>query len=253
MINKKYNIEITVLSPLSIGAGAERDWVKGMDFVVKDGKAYLLNLKKMQHEGVNIESLTTHFADKNADAVLKLIAGKLDAVSDRIIDLPASSDNDIKSFIKNELSGKPIIPGSSLKVAVRSVILDYLLGNDATKKALFSIHELFNIINGHTYDYISKEIDFFNKYNQAEYTQKIINNLTAISNQIPDDDENCNFCILKMSAGSGFHSITGDWQYEDYAKTGVWNNGKQRYKSRKVAIHKDNFSLMGFVKLRVIN
>jgi CRISPR/Cas system CSM-associated protein Csm5 (group 7 of RAMP superfamily) len=41
--------------------------------------------------------------------------------------LPVNSGNDIKSFIKNELTNKPIIPGSSLKGAVRSVILEYLL------------------------------------------------------------------------------------------------------------------------------
>jgi CRISPR-associated protein Csm5 len=363
-LNKKYNIEITVLSPLAIGAGAEKDWVKGMDFVVKDNQIYLLNLKKMQEAGIDLATLTIHFANKEAEAVKMLIGNKLDAVSDKKFDLPVSLDNntnDIKSFIKNELSGKPIIPGSSLKGAVRSVILEYLLGNkrlndskdeklyfgdsnkgdelmrfikfsDAEfedtalvntkifnlhgigtdwqggwkhafrgdtnpatttsfrqtgfntiyevllpnqksdcsimlsetafdnieqhsfkeeKKALFSIHELFNIINQHTYNYIGKEIDFFKKYNQAENAQKIINNLTAISNQIPDEDENCNSCILKMSAGSGFHSITGDWQYEDYSKTGIGSNGKLRYKSRKVAVHNDRFFPMGFVKLTI--
>jgi ATPase subunit of ABC transporter with duplicated ATPase domains len=33
-------------------------------------------------------------------------------------------------------------------------------------------------------------------------------------------------------------------------QTGTWANGKQKYKSRKVAIYGDVFSLMGFVKLR---
>ena len=28
-VNKKYNLEIEVLTPLSIGAGAEKDWVRG--------------------------------------------------------------------------------------------------------------------------------------------------------------------------------------------------------------------------------
>lgn len=353
-INEKYNIEITVLSPLSIGAGADKDLVKGVDFIVKDKKVYLLNLKKMIENGVDIQSLTTYFADKNAGAVLKMVEGKLNAVSDTQFDLPSNSDIDIKSFIKNELSGKPIIPGSSLKGAVRSVILDYLLAGqkivnskeektyfgDSTKgdelmrfikfsdaefdetalvntkifnlygsgnswqggwkhsgretaknyqatgfntlyesilpeqkglcsimfskvlfdrienhikktekERLFSIIELFEIINRHTKNYIKKEIAFFKKYS-TDKTDEIIKSLEYLATQIPKDNSSC---VLKMSAGSGFHSITGDWQYDDYIETGIWNSGKRKYKSRKIAIHNDCFSLMGFVKLQPIS
>lgn len=45
-----------------------------------------------------------------------------------------------------------------------------------------------------------------------------------------------------MSAGSGFHSITGDWQFSDYTNTEIWkdgrNAGKMKYKSRKIAVEK---------------
>jgi hypothetical protein len=356
-INKKYNIEITVLSPLSIGAGAEKDWVKGVDFVVKDGKIYLLNLKKMIQNGINPQELTTFFANKDDVGLLKKIGAQLNIISDRIMDLPVNSDNDIKSFIKNELTNKPIIPGSSLKGAVRSVILEYLLqgqrkphqlkekdyfgdsnkgdelmrfikfsdaefeettlvntkifnlrkpnndwlggwkhefnngttekfkpngfntiyeiippkavsignimlskctfdkinhNNKENKDKLFDIKRLFQIINEHTTKYIDKEIAFFGKYT-TEKTKDIVESLEQIKDQIPEDNS---VCILKMSAGSGFHSITGDWQYDDYLETGIWKNGrnagKQKYKSRKVAIHDGVFSLMGFVKLRIM-
>ena len=60
-----------------------------------------------------------------------------------------------------------------------------------------------------------------------------------------------------MSAGVGFHAITGDWQYEDYGQTGTWtdgrNAGKKKYKSRKTADYNDHLQLMGFVKLRALN
>jgi hypothetical protein len=127
-----------------------------------------------------------------------------------------------------------------------------------SKKKLFNIKELFSIINKHTKEYLDKEIAFFTKYSTHK-TDKIIESLNAIKLQIPADNS---FCILKMSAGSGFHSITGDWQYDDYSKTGMWTNGRnagrQKYKSRKVAIHNDDshndvFSLMGFVKLRIMS
>ena len=353
-LNEKYNIEITVLSPLSIGVGADKDLVKGLDFVVKNNKAYLLNMKKMIRNGVDIQSLTTYYANKDAEAILKKVEGILDVVSDKQFDRPVNSDNDIKSFVKNELSGKPIIPGSSLKGAVRSVILDYLLAGrkperlkekdyfgDSTKgdelmrfikfsdaefdetalvnikifnlynsegrwrggwkhsannttasyqpngfntlyesvlpeqkgicsimlsktafdrikghikqlekEKLLSIKELFKIINQHTQNHIAKEIAFFSKY-PTDNTEKIIECLEQIQEQIPNDHS---ACVLKMSAGSGFHSITGDWQYDDYTKTGINNkNGKHKYKSRKIAVHGDCFSLMGFVMLQIIS
>ncbi|MDR3272566.1 MAG: RAMP superfamily CRISPR-associated protein [Flavobacteriaceae bacterium] len=304
------------------------------------------------------DELTSYFAAKNEAGLLKKIEGKLEAVSDKIISLPTDTANDVKSFIKNELSGNPIIPGSSLKGAVRSVILDYLIGtqkptrldekdyfgdsnkgdelmrfikfSDAEfsettivntkifnlkgsgnnwtggwkhefkggtndkykpngfntlceallpseksvcsimlskisfgkivnqnliheKQKLFDLKELFQIINNHTKAYLDKEIQFFTQF-FTDKTNEIIESLNNIKNQIPNDNS---YCVLKMSAGSGFHSITGDWQYDDYVNIGIWsggrNDGKKKYKSRKIAIHDGVFSLMGFVKLQPIS
>lgn len=351
-LNNKYHIEITVLSPLSIGAGAEKDWVKGMDFVVKDSEIYLLNMRKLVNNGINPADITTFFANKDSAGLLRKIEAKLKMVSDRVMMLPANSENDIKSFIKNEFSGNPIIPGSSLKGAVRSVILDYLLngkkpcplkekdyfgssndGDDLmrfikftdsefeetalvntkifnlhragdnweggwkhsgnhtngnfqpigfntlyecilpnkksvcsvmlsdsdlfnekiqryrdNKQKFLDIKKLFTIINKHTTEYIDKEIAFFKAYSTNK-TDRIIESLNKIKNQVSADNS---ICILKMSAGSGFHSITGDWQYEDY-RNPTHHTGVPKYKSRKIACQRnDTFSLMGFVKLRVM-
>lgn len=372
LLNKKHNIHITVLSPLSIGAGAEKDLVKGVDFVIKDSKVYVLNLKKVMLNGFNPEEMSGYFANKNLDAVLQKIGNKLNDVSEAVFDLPVNDTNDIKSFLKNQLSGKPIIAGSSLKGAVRSIILEYLLNGEKLQQGkekewfgdsnrgnelmrfikfsdaefdktqlvntkIFNLHSsgtdwkggwkysgnntntdyqatgfntiyeclmpnetavcsiminekgfdfndrkndlqsnqnyinhtnhssdnlqsLFSVINGHTKKYIDKEITFFTKYS-TQKADEIIKSLEAIKEQIPQSDE---YCILKMSAGSGFHSITGDWQYDDYSDVGVWNihprngredkkNGKHKYKSRKIAISGKIFSLMGFVKLSLIS
>ena len=60
-----------------------------------------------------------------------------------------------------------------------------------------------------------------------------------------------------MSAGVGFHSITGDWQFDDYDKTKMWadgrNAGKKKYKSRKIAEYNNRLQLMGFVRLRSLS
>lgn len=356
-INNKYNIVIEVLTPLSIGAGVEKDWVRGVDFVVDKGKLYKLNLKKMLAAGFSLEELSSCFSNKNEKAMISKLAGKLMQVSDIVLPMPAQSDNDIKTFVKSQLSGTPILTGSSLKGAIRSILFssfrddekktedvfgkikdgsDFMRfirlsdadfesttlvntkifnlhkvdgeweggwkhafqnGTDSRfmmtgfntvyeclkpgqksnctislatklfdnyngeqpklskKQDLFSeeeydpIENLFYAINSHTYDYINKEIKFFKHYRQAERTGEIIESLVRLSKQTNDLIEENQSCILKMSAGAGFHSITGDWQFDDFVVTGQWDNGKLKYKSRKVAVDNDCMSLMGFVKL----
>lgn len=371
-INKKYNLEIEVLTPLSIGAGQEKDWTRGIDFVVNNGSLYKLNLKKMLREGVNPDELSSYFATKNELGLIRKFAGRLEAVSDAIIPLPIQSDNDVKAFVKNQLNGEPVLTGSSLKGAIRSVLFQYLGGDSKDGREVFGsptdgdefmrfikisdaefdetslvntkifnlrkvnnewlggwkdtrivkkenatysetftnkdynsvgfntlyeclmpqqkghmaimmassiydkyesekkrhhikaekkspiLHEdistLFCIINKHTEEYLLKEKDFFETY-ATNKTDVIIRSIDSLLDQIPSDNS---YCVLKMSAGSGFHSITGDWQFKDYSingldtsrkvSRGLFNEDKSA-KSRKIADWDNNLSLMGFVKL----
>ncbi len=402
-VNKKYNLEIEVLTPLSIGAGAEKDWVRGVDFVVNNGKLYKLNLKKILACGIKAEDLTNLFASKNEKGLKSLLAGNLESVSDFAIPFPAESDNDVKTFVKNQLTGNAILTGSSLKGSIRSVLFQYLGGKSKDGKEVFGsstngdefmrfikvsdaefdktelvntkifnlrgggdnwqggwkhqmtnrdgnsftngtfhpvgfntlyeslvpeqkgyaslmmaertfnnfdidtfykkaqrycqmrlknekdpkerqkieknnielerllntvnqkkkailLENLFPIINEHTRNYLLKERAFFEKYH-AERSDEIVDSIDMLLNQIPSDDS-C--CILKMSAGSGFHSITGDWQFStDYfngkldrkraSKNDLEEAGKILPKSRKIADWNGILSLMGFVKLRTLN
>lgn len=384
-LNKKYDIKLEILTPLSIGAGAEKDWARGVDFVEKEGKVYKLNLRKIIQSGIDVSKLTSCIEKKDTRGLQLLIGNKLQLVSDSVLNSPISSpiSNDIKAFIKNQLSNNPIIPGSSLKGSIRSILFHYLRDRERDDKEVFgsstdgdefmrfikiadtkfadtqlvntkifnlqghgnnwqggwkheqregtssnfrpvgfntvyetliphqmgyssimfskaylsvdwtkfylqlkkkatkekelsrieslekkvlqkksiikdenSLKSLFFIVNAHTRAYLEREKEFFEKYNQAEKTQEIISSIDYLLAQIPTDNS-C--CILKMSAGSGFHSITGDWQYDDYTKTGVWddtrnrNCGKQKYKSRKIAVWDNHFDLMGFVKISALS
>ena len=358
-INKRYNLEIEVLTPLSIGAAAEKDWVRGIDFVVEDGKLYKLNLKKILLQGISPEVISSLFASKDEQGLKAKLTGKLEKVSDFAIPLPAQSDNDVKTFVKNQLTGLPVLTGSSLKGAIRSVLFQHLRGKTRDGKEVFGsakegdefmrfiklsdtdfdgtslvntkifnlrkpdnewlggwkhdfsstgrqfshtgfntlyeclmprqkglatimmsetvydrfessekphfktgskrpiLHDdvstLFGIINKHTKDYLLKEKAFFLKY-PTDKSGEIVDSIDSLLNQIPSDNS---FCLLKMSAGSGFHSITGDWQFDDYSKAPFDRkrnrDGKVNPKSRKIAIWDDNFSLMGFIKLRNVD
>lgn len=375
-LNKKYLLQMEVLTPLHVGAGAEKDWVQGSDFVVHEGNVKVLNLKKVA-QFVNIDDLTKALLEKNSSSLLSKLAGNLDKCVDAVFDSTYFGTNDIKTCIKNSLSNKPIIPGSSLKGAIRSILVEYLLNgsktlneqnlfgkasvgdefmrfikvsdtefkntnlvntkifnlrsiteggwkysggqnsrtnanfqkdgfntfyeviepneksimslsiadvafkNYADKIAQFSpkksnliknnVSFLFSIINAHTKKYLEKEKAFFTKY-ATDKSEKILDNIKYLLLQLPENGE---YCILKMAAGSGFHNITGDWQFDDYSIDRVYSefkdkrtgqlkqksrgninvNGKfiEAAKSRKIAIQNDDkFSLMGFVKLRPI-
>ena len=145
-VNKKYEIEIEVLTPVSIGAGAEKDWIKGVDFLIADGQIYKLNLQKMLalQQAINptdgIGIITNIIAQHNIGKLAALLGDNLDKASDQIIPLPAQTDNPIKTCIKNELSNRPIIPGSSLKGAIRSHIYNYLEVKDKKESDVFCLH-----------------------------------------------------------------------------------------------------------------
>ena len=61
MENKKYPIELEVVTPLSVGAGNDNDWIRGTDFIQKKGKVYVLDFQKMAASGVDINMLSSLF------------------------------------------------------------------------------------------------------------------------------------------------------------------------------------------------
>jgi CRISPR/Cas system CSM-associated protein Csm5 (group 7 of RAMP superfamily) len=363
-LNKKHKLIIEVLTPLHVGAGSEKDWVLGSDFIIDEEKVKVLNINKVASI-VGVENLTNALLKKDSKFLKNKLAGDLNSCVEKEFDVHFSGSNDIKTFIKNGLTNKPIVPGSSVKGALRSIVLESLFTKKQIKGAInngrlnernlfgqadrgdelfrfikisdgsfqettlcntkvfnlssiedggwkhgnytnsvyksegfntfyevlpsnsksiismnfaklafnnfsekierfsrdkeafinTSIQDLFKLINHHTKSHLEKEKAFFEKYDQAENTDKIldsIENLLELINQAGDK-----YCILKMAAGSGFHSITGDWQFDDYLIDYIDGrnrnrgnlNGKKSAKSRKIAIHDGKFDLMGFVKL----
>ena len=121
-VNKKYTITASVLTPISVGQGSETDWVLGVDFVVKNNVMYHLDMKKMQEVGIDIYRMTQLFLQQDPKGMLHLIGNKLEEVSDFRMKMPCFSSLPIKTFFRNQLTGQPVIPGSSLKGAIRSVL-----------------------------------------------------------------------------------------------------------------------------------
>lgn len=360
MEDKKYPIELEVITPLSVGAGNDNEWVKGLDFVQKDGKVYIIDMQKVAAAGIDVEALTALFMKSDDLGICLLLGSKLGDLSRYVFDLPAMTNNNIKAFLRTQFYSKPLVAGSSIKGSIRSALFNYLrtderkneevfgtmkdgtdfmrfirvgdvempstvlvntklfnlrkegdewlggwkqmmnkttgsyspvgfntlyesvvpgnkgLGNITLADNAFSLlekygqvkspyvskkrallHEpishLFQIINDVTKSYLQKERAFFQKYD-AERSDEVLNCIDSLLSIIPSDGSSC---LLKMSAGVGFHSITGDWQYEDYDKTKLWGDGrhagKKKYKSRKIAEYNHHLQLMGFVRLRALS
>jgi hypothetical protein len=359
MEDKRYPIELEVITPLSVGAGNDNEWIKGLDFVQKDDKLYVIDMQKAATSGVDVEVLTQLFLKSDNTGISRLLGNKMEELSRYVFDLPAQTDNNIKTFLRTQFFDKPVVVGSSIKGSVRSALFNYLRTNEVKNEEVFGsmkdgtdfmrfirigdvempstilvntklfnlrkedeewlggwkhqmnkttgsynpmgfntlyecvapgnkglgnislaanafsllerfgqgktpyagkkrellnepIRHLFQIINDVTKEYLQKERAFFEKYS-AERSDEVLDNIDALLTMIPADGS-C--CLLKMSAGVGFHSITGDWQFDDYDKTQFWkdgrNAGKKRYKSRKIADYNHRLQLMGFVRLRAL-
>ena len=360
MEDRKYPIELEVITPLSVGAGNDNEWVKGLDFVQKDSKVYVIDMQKAAVAGVDVDALTQLFLKSDDKGISQLLGNNIEKFSRYVFDLPARTDNNIKTFLRTQFYDKPIVAGSSIKGSIRSALFNYLrtdeqkneevfgtmkdgtdfmrfvrigdvempstilvntklfnlrkegtewlggwkhlmnkttgdynpfgfntlyesvapgrkgLGNISLATNAFSLLEkfgqgktpyankkqallnepishLFQVINDVTREYLEKERAFFEKYN-ADRSDEVLDKIDALLAMIPTDGS-C--CLLKMSAGVGFHSITGDWQYEDYDKTKLWTDGrhagKKKYKSRKIAEYNHRLQLMGFVRLHALS
>ena len=383
-INKKYTVTAQVLTPLSIGQGSEKDWVYGVDFLTAEDDdeqqwMYHLNIAKMIEVGVDVNRISSLFANGRPQEIKQLVGNKLSQVSDFQMPLPindtAGLANPIKTFLRNPLTNRPVLAGSSLKGAIRSVLFAYLAKDEDKRKLkeernpnayifgemtngsdfmrfirvgdfefektclvntkIYNLHQenceweggwkhkrtkrdktteennttteykpigfntlyeclppdaiakgsimfadglfahianqplykekqgimsapniaakLCSIINAHTLTYLDKEIKFFATYKDGDCSTKIYNNLAEIKEECRRIHESEPLsCILRMSAGAGFHTITGDWLFADYTDAAQLDRkrGGELPKSRKIAVSGTKaFAPMGFIKL----
>jgi CRISPR-associated protein Csm5 len=120
------------------------------------------------------------------------------------------------------------------------------------------LENIFKIINNYTRVHLQRELAYFKKYNDHEDIDPVIDQLEDLQKDLDSLDEQT--CLLRLSFGSGFHGITGDWRFKDHSttieqpdtKNRIYNrttrqNEPARYKSRRLVFP---FSgLLGFIKL----
>ncbi len=134
MKNTPQDVFIEILTPTHIGAGKEKEWVKGLDYLYEEAnnKVHIINQNKL-FEILDQKGVLQTYTNKILDNVEELqhfiieiqkIPYETFTYTDRNFFLPQSPEGEIKTLIRDGL-GKPIIAGSSIKGAIYSILLNH--------------------------------------------------------------------------------------------------------------------------------
>ena len=129
--NTNHALEIEILSPVHIGAGKEKDWFKGVDYVQEGDEIRLLNKDHLFNPDVldrkEFNTLLTYLEQNNHQKLYKFLDDYFDwkEITLRSFYIQNENPTEIKSLIRNG-NGTPYLPGSSIKGALRSVLFRYL-------------------------------------------------------------------------------------------------------------------------------
>ena len=360
------NLQAKVVTPVHVGGAQERHYTANLDFVKDGDKVYFLDESKLIHH-FGIERYSHSLATNAIPDLLRSV--QTESYATTISSMNGDPGQEIKRHIRNQLDNRPILPGSSIKGAIRSVLLNYLIFiNNVDRKRIRKVdEEMFGKISDDAMRFLQvidtpfEQVKLYNtkimnlqedkngwyggwKQGQKMTTEKfsekgfttgyecidkgqlstlsIILNLkafrTALKNRAVKSSyaleelfaknfadkfleivqkysafhlkAGTNFVntfqeydsdfmvveayqeiqkiaqnspLLRLGAGSGFHAMTGDWQFDDHTETGYHqggrNHGKKKYKSRKLAFEWDDtrgnegeyvFYPMGFIELK---
>lgn len=135
-INNRYNLQMEVITPLHVGAAQEKHLIEGLDYFYNANSNEILFLD------------TTKLFRKRPDIINFLLEADYEALKPIVLRNPEFTKRkvpffnhpgaNIKTQIKNGLTGKPIVPGSSIKGALRSILFKYLRQpNQQTNEEVF--------------------------------------------------------------------------------------------------------------------
>lgn len=118
-IHRKWNVEITAETPIHIGSGEKLK--KDLDFISESNKVYVLDIYKI---GSEILKRNRFDLLQNPARVINTLGLSYKEVAKRIIPVPYYSRDmyEIHCQIRDG-NGKPYIPGSSIKGAIRTALL----------------------------------------------------------------------------------------------------------------------------------
>ncbi|HOY12963.1 MAG TPA: type III-A CRISPR-associated RAMP protein Csm5 [Saprospiraceae bacterium] len=167
--------KLRIVTPVHIGGAQEKHMQKGLDYLTQDGKVYFLDEKRLINH-FKIEKYSTFLSQGKLDQLCSNI--NLRDYSYKIVNnISGEIGSDIKTNIKNALSNKPIIPGSSLKGGLRSVFYNYIVQNNPPKMEV----DVFGKISEDIFRFlIVNDVQF----NETSYINTKTYNLQGYENQL---------------------------------------------------------------------
>ena len=116
---------------------------------------------------------------------------------------------------------------------------------------------LFKWANTWMLRYLNREIEFFEAHAEPEHVDKVLATLRSLKSTVEEARQSGNTsAVLRVGFGSGFHAITGDWEYQDHLQPLKIHRRRPWYKTRKLIFRNRNghFELypLGFVKVALL-
>ena len=132
-INESRIVKAEIITPLHVGDASEKLLKRGIDYFYLDENLYFVKfndlLKAASEKNVRMDTISNLLASNNSNELQKYLFTtlKLDIreLSYNIIEnYGENPGNEIRPLIQT--NGKPFIPGSSIKGAIRSILFNYL-------------------------------------------------------------------------------------------------------------------------------
>ena len=127
MINKQYCL--TSLSPIHVGSGT---LFTQFDGVYQDKRWYLIDLDRVLERNVDFNRLSREMSDRNFAWVTWLRQNSINPSDVEAYSCPCPEDPNntpVREAIKN-VYGKPYLPGTSVKGAIRTSLLNHFIRNE---------------------------------------------------------------------------------------------------------------------------
>ena len=121
--------KMRIVTPVHIGGAQEKHLQQGLDYISEGSKIYFLDEKKILSH-FDITQYSNALAINKLSILLTNSGKSLEEFSSNVVWINGEIGSEIKVNIKNALSNKPILPGTSIKGAIRSVFYNVVVGGD---------------------------------------------------------------------------------------------------------------------------
>ncbi len=151
-INLDYTLNIRVLTPIHVGGSQEKHLYEGLDFIREHSKVYLIDQQKLLDKMNPVDLAETMLSGQSGALKIALQRERVplkDVCQEEPMFVEDVQFSEIKAFIKDGLRGKPFVPGSSLKGAIRSIVFAHLRGKSKYENEVLGLFErsIFRHIN----------------------------------------------------------------------------------------------------------